>query len=103
MGLLQWWEASWPGFALSSLLCCVQGWVSSSPFRPSSARVRIWNGKAFFPGLPEVPCTPNLSGQGGACNLGAMGSRKGAWNIVLETKNDSGIQEEAGPLGEEFA
>lgn len=74
-----------------------------SPFGPSPARVRVRNGKAFFPGLPEVPCAPDLSGQGGACNLGAMRSRKGAQNIVLETESDSGIQEEAGPLGEEFA
>lgn len=77
--------------------------MTSSTFRPSSARVRVWNGKAFFPGQPEVLCTPDLSGQGGACNLGAMGSRKGVRNIVLETESDSGIQEEAGPLGEEFA
>lgn len=55
-GLLQWWETSLPGFVLSLLPRHAQGWVSSSPFRPSPARVRVWDGKAPFPGLPEVSC-----------------------------------------------
>lgn len=53
----------------------------------------LWSGRGH----------PDLSGQGGACNLWATGSREGDWDVVLEAESDAGIQKEAGPLGEEFA
>lgn len=56
LGLLQWWETSPPSSALSPLLCQAPGSVSSSPCRPSLARVRVQDGEALFPGPREGPC-----------------------------------------------
>lgn len=47
-------ETSPPSPALASP-AHAEGWVSSSLFRPSPAGVRVSDGRALFPGLPEVP------------------------------------------------